>query len=329
MFSFRINRRDGRMKSIALAVMAAALLAAADAPLSALERDEVNKAEYAEGEPSPAVVLKLQILLDRANFSPGPVDGEEGKNTAIALRAFETAAGLPADGKIDSEAWRKLQNGEDVLAIYTITGDDVKGPFVDSIPDDYSAMAKMKALSYMSPAELLSEKFHMDTELLKTLNPEADFGKAGEEIVVANIGQPAKRKVNRIEVDKAQALVRAYSDNELVSAYPATIGSGSTPSPSGKMEVEGVARNPEYNYDPERLGSKHGNKLLVIPPGPNGPVGTVWIELTKETYGIHGTSTPDAIGREESSGCVRLTNWDAEELAAMVKPGTKVTFLED
>ncbi|HEY7764683.1 MAG TPA: L,D-transpeptidase, partial [Aestuariivirgaceae bacterium] len=234
-----------------------------------------------------------------------------------------------ADGKIDSEAWGKLQDKEDVLRTYTITKDDVKGSFPDSIPDDFAAMAKMKALSYTSPAELLSEKFHMDIELLRTLNAKADFGKAGEEILVADIGKPAGKEVNRIEVDKTEAVVRAYSSDDLVAAYPATIGSESTPSPSGIMEVEGVARDPQYNYDPQVLHGKHGDEPLVLPPGPNGPVGTVWIELTKETYGIHGTPTPDAIGREESSGCVRLTNWDAEELADLVKPGTKVAFIED
>jgi lipoprotein-anchoring transpeptidase ErfK/SrfK len=317
------------MKICTLAAIAAGLFTAAIGPVSALERDEVNKAQYAEGEASEAVVLKLQILLDRAHFSPGLIDGHEGKNTEIALKAFEVKAGLPADGKIDTDTWGKLQDGEDVLTTYTITEDDVNGPFVDSIPDEYSDMAKMKALSYTSPAELLSEKFHMDMELLKTLNPKADFGKAGEEIVVANVGEPAGKEVNRIEVDKTDALVRAYSGDELVAAYPATIGSESTPSPSGTMEVEGVARDPEYNYDPEVLHGKHGDKPLVLPPGPNGPVGTVWIELTKETYGIHGTPTPDTIGREQSSGCVRLTNWDAEELADLVKPGIKVAFLED
>jgi lipoprotein-anchoring transpeptidase ErfK/SrfK len=298
-------------------------------PASAIDRDDVNRAEYTDGDPSLAVVLKLQILLDRAHFSPGLIDGRAGKTTEIALRAFEAKAGLPEDGKIDPEVWQKLQDGEDALVIYTTKQEDVNGPFAKSIPEDYAALAEMKALSYTGPQELLSEKFHMNIDLLKELNPEADLGKAGQEIVVANIGEKAKQKVDRIEVDKAEAVVRAYSGAELVAAYPAAIGSESTPSPSGTTEVEGVVTDPEYNYDPEELAGKHGDKPLVLPPGPNGPVGTVWIELTKETYGIHGTPIPEKIGRSESSGCVRLTNWDAEELAVLVKRGTKVTFLED
>jgi lipoprotein-anchoring transpeptidase ErfK/SrfK len=312
---------------IALAVFVLAGPAHAEA---ALERDEVNRANYSGGKPSQAQVLKLQVLLDRAGFSPGVIDAIEGMNLDVALRAFERKAGLPADGKVDSQVWKALAaDNSEVLTSYKLTEDDMKGPFVDEIPDDYAEMAKMKALSYTSPAELLSEKFHMDTELLKRLNPNSKFDKAGEEIVVANVGTKVEATVDRIEVHKPDRLVLAFSDDELVAAYPATIGSESNPSPTGTMEVKGVAKNPEYSYDPKEHADKHGNEPLTLPPGPNGPVGSVWIELTKETYGIHGTPEPERIGRSASAGCVRLTNWDAEELARLVKPGTAVEFLED
>jgi lipoprotein-anchoring transpeptidase ErfK/SrfK len=311
--------------AIAVCVFAAPLHAEA-----ALERESVNQADYFGGKPSRAQVLKLQVLLDRAGFSPGVIDGVEGMNLEVALKAFERKAGLPADGKIDPQVWKALAaDTSEVLTTYTMAEDDVKGPFVEEIPDDYAEMAKLTALSYTSPAELLSEKFHMGIELLKTLNPENKFDKTGEEIVVANVGTKVEAKVDRIEVHKRERLVLAFSDNELVAAYPAAIGSVANPSPSGTMEVKGVAKNPEYSYDPKELAGKHGDEPLTLPPGPNGPVGSVWIDLTKETYGIHGTPEPARIGRSESAGCVRLTNWDAEELASLVKPGTAVAFLED
>lgn len=317
------------MRSIFVAIAVFVLTA----PLHAeetLEREAVNQADYSEGKPSPAQVLKLQVLLDRAGFSPGVIDGVEGMNLEIALKAFQRKAGLSADGKVGPQVWEALATDtSEILTTYKLAEDDVKGPFADEIPDEYVEMAKMKELSYTNPVELLSEKFHMSMKLLKTLNPDNKFDTAGEEIVVANVETKVEARVERIEVHKSERLVLVFSDNELVAAYPATIGSETNPSPSGTMEVEGVAENPEYSYDPKEHAGKHGDEPLTLPPGPNGPVGSVWIELTKETYGIHGTPEPERIGRSASAGCVRLTNWDAEELASLVKPGTAVAFLED
>jgi lipoprotein-anchoring transpeptidase ErfK/SrfK len=303
------------------------------APLHAapvLDREIVNRAEYSGGKPSTPEVLKLQVLLDRAGFSPGVIDGVEGMNLEVAIQAFERKSGHTVDGKIDPSTWKALAaDTAEILSGYQIAEEDVKGPFAKEIPKDYAEMAKMEALSYTSPAELLSEKFHMDIELLKALNPGIGFEKAGEEIIVANVRTEVQGRVNRIEVHKSERLVLAFSDDELVAAYPATIGSEANPSPSGTMEVKGVARRPDYSYDPEEHDGKHGDQPLLLPPGPNGPVGSIWIELTKETYGIHGTPEPKLIGRSASAGCVRLTNWDAEELGELVKPGTKVAFLEE
>ena len=311
--------------AIAFCVLAAPLQAG-----PALDRETVNRAEYSGDKPSKATVLKLQVLLDRAGFSPGVIDGVEGINLKVALKAFERKAGLAVDGKIDRTVWKALAaDTAEILTNYRIAEEDVKGPFAEEIPEDYAEMAKMEALSYTSPAELLSEKFHMDIELLKALNPDCRFKTAGEEIIVANVGTKIEGRVHRIEVHKSEHLVLAFSNDVLVAAYPATIGSEANPSPSGTMEVEGVARKPDYSYDPEEHAGKHGNEPLLLPPGPNGPVGKVWIELTKETYGIHGTPEPELIGRSASAGCVRLTNWDAEELSELVKPGTAVSFLED
>jgi lipoprotein-anchoring transpeptidase ErfK/SrfK len=303
-----------------------------------LDPQKVNEAVFTEsalGSDGPkgvnAVVLKLQVLLDRAHYSPGVIDGRMGENVKLALSAFEENSGFPIDGKLDSEVWKALDaNGAPVLLKYKLTAEDVEGPFVETIPDDYAEMAKLESLSYTGPAELLSEKFHMDVDLLKALNPEAKFETPGEEIIVADVADSAAEgEIDRIEIDKSRSTVRGYAaSGEVRVVYPATIGSDGNPSPSGSMRVEGVARNPEYSYDPEEHSNRRGDEPLTLPPGPNNPVGSVWIELSRETYGIHGTPKPELIGKTASEGCVRLTNWDAEELARLVKPGTDVKFIE-
>jgi lipoprotein-anchoring transpeptidase ErfK/SrfK len=192
-------------------------------------------------------------------------------------------------------------------------------------------MAKLDRLSYTGPAELLAEKFHMDIDLLRALNPGAQFESAGEKIWVANVaGKKLDGQVKRIEIDKKRKILRGYAaEGALLVVYPASIGSAETPSPSGTMTVKGIARNPKYEYRPHVNFEQQGNdEPLVLPPGPNGPVGSVWIDLTKDTYGIHGTPDPETVGKAASHGCVRLTNWDAEELARLVKYGTSVEFIE-
>ena len=198
------------------------------------------------------------------------------------------------------------------------------------MPADYGEKAKLERMSYTSVTEMLAERFHMDEAYLKALNPDANFNRPGTIIKVANFGQLVKTPVTRIVADKGRKQVRAYdAAGKLVVAYPATIGSADTPSPSGTHAVARVAVDPEYTYNPD-LNFKQGdnNKVLTIPPGPNGPVGSIWIALDKPTYGVHGTPDPSKIGKTESHGCVRLTNWDAAELAKLVKPGVTVQFID-
>ena len=198
------------------------------------------------------------------------------------------------------------------------------------MPADYGHKAKLDRLSFTSVSEMLAERFHMDEAYLKALNPDAVFGRPGTVIKVANIGADVETPVTRIIADKARKQVRAYdASGKLVVAYPATIGSSDTPSPTGTHEVARIAFNPEYTYNPN-VNFKQGDndKILTIPPGPNGPVGSIWIALSKPTYGIHGTPDPSKIGKTESHGCVRLTNWDAAELAKLVKPGVTVQFVD-
>ena len=278
--------------------------------------------------PDPAIV-KLQILLDRAGASPGVIDGFDGDNVRKAVRAFETMAGLDADGKVGPDVCgQAADQTSPVIGGYTITDKDVSD-LVPEIPTDYAEMAKLKFLGYTRVTEELGERFHMDEDLLKTLNPGAKFV-AGEQIAVAAYGPNKEGKVAKIEADKSDRQLRAYdADGKLLVAYPATIGSEDNPSPTGTHLVDAVAPMPNYTYNPD-INFKQGNNTekLIIPPGPNGPVGAMWIDLTEPTFGIHGTPEPSKIDKTNSHGCVRLTNWDAEELAKMVEKGVPVEFID-
>lgn len=280
--------------------------------------------------PEPAMV-RAQILLDRTRFSPGIVDGLGGENTRQALAAFEKANDLPVDGELDAEVFERLTaaDGRRVLTDYTITAADAAGPFIGAVPEDIAAMAELETVGYANAREALAEKFHMSEALLDALNPGADFGRAGQTIVVAAPGPNALQgEVARIVVDKAENSVRAFdAAGELLAFYPATIGSGEMPSPTGSHTVRAIAPRPNYTYDPSRVSYGEGGARVVVPPGPNNPVGSVWIDLSRDTYGIHGTPDPASIGKTASSGCVRLTNWDVEQLAGAVKPGVEVRFV--
>jgi lipoprotein-anchoring transpeptidase ErfK/SrfK len=277
--------------------------------------------------PPRAAVVKLEILLDRVGASPGVIDGYDGENLRKAVAAVEIMQGGKPDGLLSPEMERALDQGGPVIGSYVITDADVAA-IVPPLPSDYGEMSKLSFLGYTSVAEELAERFHMDQHFLQALNPGAHFG-AGETVFGAITGADKQGVVTRIEADKGARQVRAYDANGiLVAAYPATIGSASTPSPSGTHTVVAVAENPTYTYNPD-LNFKQGDndKVLTIPPGPNGPVGSVWIALSEPTFGIHGTPGPSLIDKASSHGCVRLTNWDAEELAKMVKKGTTVEFV--
>ena len=275
-------------------------------------------------------VAALQVLLDRAGASPGVIDGQFGSNVDKAIAAYRELTGEMLKST-DAEGIKQAlaASGGDAFTTYTITPEDAAGPYVASVPADYGQKAKLERLSYTSVAEMLAERFHMDEAFLKQLNPDANFNRPGTIITVAKVGAPVATEVARIVADKGRKQVRAYGrDGNLVAAYPATIGSADTPSPTGTHMVSRVAFDPEYTYNPN-LNFKQGNndKVLTIPPGPNGPVGSIWIALDKPTYGIHGTPDPSKIGKTESHGCVRLTNWDAQELAKLVKAGVVVQFI--
>lgn len=277
-----------------------------------------------EGQ-SPLAV-RLQILLDRAGASPGVIDGYSGENVEKAIRGFEQVNGIEVDGRLDPMVWDTLQAmGDDVIVSYTITEEDTSG-LPEELPEDYAELAKLDHLGFTSVREKLAERFHMDEDFLSDLNPGAQFT-AGESIFVADPGADQEAKVARLVADKSEARLLAYDATDaLIGIYPVTIGSSSTPSPSGTHTVTAVAIDPTYSYNPDNFVQGNNTEPLTLPPGPNGPVGDVWIDLSKPTYGIHGTPHPSKIDKTSSHGCVRMTNWDARELAHMVSQGVTVEF---
>jgi lipoprotein-anchoring transpeptidase ErfK/SrfK len=310
------------------------LVPVAASPVRSLAPDDINAAEFNGGKNSEAVNIKAQVLLDRARFSPGVIDGHRGENFSNALRAFQEQNGLEASGQLDTPTWERLaQNAEPAVIEYTIADADVKGPFTEDIPNKMEKQADLKRLGYTGASEMLAERFHMDEDLLERLNRGKKLDRAGATIVVANVNvKPAalNTKLGKIDVDKSRKIVRALGpDGDLLAVYPASIGSEEKPAPSGTLKVVRVAKNPTYTYNPDYkfrgVKAKHEFKIA---PGPNNPVGLVWIALNEKGYGIHGTPEPEKVGKAYSHGCVRLTNWDALALAAMVKKGTPVEFID-
>jgi lipoprotein-anchoring transpeptidase ErfK/SrfK len=302
--------------------------------LEAVNSSELKSQRLSESKLDPAVV-KAQILLDRARFSPGEIDGKAGENFKKAVSAFEANQGLPSTGGLSQEVWQKLTatSSDPVLDKYTLTDEDVRGPFVKDIPEKMEEMKDLPSLGYRSPQEKLAEKFHMSEELLEALNRGEQFDTPGHTVVVAsNLTNQIPAKASRVEVDKTRQTVKVFDrSDKLLAVYPATVGSTEKPAPYGRLKVRAISKNPTYRYNPDyAFKGVHSTKPFTIKPGPNNPVGVVWIGLSPgEGFGIHGTPEPSKVSKSDSHGCVRLTNWDALALAAALSKGAVVDFYGD
>jgi lipoprotein-anchoring transpeptidase ErfK/SrfK len=295
--------------------------------------------------------LEAQVLLDRAGFAPGVIDGRTGMSFAQAVKGFQTSRGLSVTGEIDDATRAALGFGS-VAATRVLRVDptDAHGPFTADIPKDPANQAKMSCLCYRNLLEKLAEKFHTTPQTILALNdPHVPLG-AGTPLRLPNV-LPRTRsygnvkpdaaqmlsdlnvsgdlpRADKIVVDKSDGVLRLFDkEDRLLAQFPATMGSKHDPLPLGRWKVTTIVYNPPFHYQPDLFWDVADSKQEQrLPPGPNGPVGTVWIDLTKEHYGIHGTSAPETIQRAQSHGCVRLTNWDAARVSQMVEDGMEVIF---
>jgi lipoprotein-anchoring transpeptidase ErfK/SrfK len=298
-----------------------------------IEANAVNDVKIAptlfEGDKGSAP-LRAQILLDRMGLSVGEIDARIGKNTFRAISGLRAARGWAESEMVDEPIWMVLNmDSAPALTTYEITAADLKGPFT-KVPKDMMAKAKLSHLGYATPLEALGEKFHCSPSVLKALNTKSVFIRLGEQITVPNVRAPISTKAARIVVSKAASTLMLLDGNgKLIAQYPVTSGSEHDPLPLGEWTVAAILKNPPFNYNPDLFWDANPKQSKArIAPGANNPVGVVWIDLSKEHYGIHGTPEPSTIGYAESHGCIRLTNWDVAELAGTVSKGTPVLLKE-
>ncbi|WP_245639966.1 L,D-transpeptidase family protein [Moraxella oblonga] len=310
-----------------------------DTAINSIEKDgkrhtTVNLSEYAKAvnesvwspnmKVNSAMTVKLQVLLDWNHASPGPIDGGWGMNSKKALTNFQKIKGLPATGKMDEATWKALTANipasQPALVSYTITQEDVNNRFA-RLPASAEERSKVKGLYYENIVEMFGERFHMDVGYLKKLNPNKKFV-AGETITVINTGKPFSGKITRVIADRSEKILYAYNGDKLVAAYPTTVGGAASNTPGGTYKIVNKVKMPHYKATVDK--DSENPKSYILPPGPNSPVGVVWMGLNKPSYGIHGSPMPEGISRQSSLGCVRLTNWDVLELSSVIDVGATV-----
>ena len=276
-------------------------------------------------------MLRAHVLLERAHFSPGEIDGQSGSNTRRAIEGYQKANGLGTSGELDSATWDALnKDSAPILVEYTITEDDLKGPF-EATPSRTMDMAKLDALPYENIEEKLGEKFHASPDLLKKLNPEADFNTAGTKLTVPNVTAAQEMpRPSKIVVSKSRSVLELHdASGKVLGQYPVTTGSAQFPLPIGEWKVTNVARDPVWHFNPDLIANtRPEDEKAEIPPGPNNPVGSTWIGISKPHYGIHGTPNPRNIAKTESNGCIRMTNWAASALASVVSRDMLVSLVD-
>ena len=323
---------NSRRTPLVLAALAGSLLLAAHAAATetsppALAEAAADRSQH-EGE---GALLRLQVLLDRARFGPGEIDAQAGSNQARALRGYQAANHLPATGQADPATWSALERDTaPVLKDYVLTAADVAGPY-PALPADMMERARLPALGHASLAEALGERFHASPALLQRLNPGLDGASAGTTVTVpATDTAPALPKAARVVVDRSESVLRLLdAQGQVTAQYPASTGSEHDPLPVGEWKITTVVRDPTFHYNPDLFwDADPAHSKATLAPGPNNPVGTVWIDLSKPHYGIHGTPEPAGVGKRQSHGCIRLTNWDAAAVALAVDASVPVTLQE-
>lgn len=280
-------------------------------------------------------VLRLQIFLDYHGYSPGEIDGKWGYNTERALFVYQKTNGMSPTGQLDSKILALLDSfKEGYLLEYTLKQEDLNDR-VGPIPRTYPEQSKLKWLPYESRAEALGEKFHMSQSLLKKLNPSVDFSRLqpGQKILGINVLDTTDTrlgKVSLIRISKYNKWLMGYdSSGKLMFYFPCTLGGEQDPLPVGKTyAITTPVKNPPFKYKPHLMWDDELGREYDIPPGPNSPVGNVWIGTTRRSVGIHGTPNPENISKNNSHGCIRLTNWDANYLANRVSSGVTLEFVE-
>ncbi|MYM68399.1 L,D-transpeptidase family protein [Pseudoduganella sp. FT55W] len=272
-------------------------------------------------------LLRAQVLLDRAHFSPGELDAAYGSNMRQAVRGFQKLRQLRVSGTLDAATWKELERDQaPVLEVYVLTAQDIAGPYA-KVPADMAGKARLASLGYVNLLEALGERFHCSPELLRRLNPGKKMRQAGEQLLVPNvlIAKPLPKAASALVDAKEGTLTLLDAGGMPFAQFPASTGSRHDPLPEGRWQVRGVATNPEYRYNPKLFwDAKAGDTKARIAAGPNNPVGLAWIDLSIEHYGIHGTPEPGKIGKTQSHGCVRLTNWDVMQVVRSLGRGATV-----